>query len=196
MFGFVFTGLFFFGTPGALADLPAQQPTGSIPTVTGTPAGSSITVNSDQPKVNVHTGPGVDYPLIGILVTGQTVPAIAASREGDWIQIVYRGVPGNTGWIYGRLVTLNGDLPPEVASPPTPTPRYTPTINPTAEARFGATIEATPLPTFTVAAPFAVPTFSASQQTAGISIPPIGFIITGLVVVGILGVVLSFLRGR
>lgn len=193
---FVIAGLCFLGISRARAGLPAQQPTVSIPTVTGTPAGPSITVNMDQQKVYVHTGPGLNYPVIGILVTGQTVPAKAVSREGDWIEIVYYGVPGDSGWIYSRLVTLDEGTLPEVTPPPTPTPKYTPTINPTAEARFGAKIEPTRLPTYTAAAPFAVPTFSASEQTAGISAPPIGFVIAGLVVVGVFGVVLSFLRGR
>ncbi len=35
----------------------AQQPTVAIATVTGTPAGTMITVNMDQDHVNVRAGP-------------------------------------------------------------------------------------------------------------------------------------------
>jgi len=72
----------------------AQQPTGSVPTVTGTPSGPIATVvNADG--ANVRAGPNsVDYEIIGpSLIDGQQVPALGRSPGGDWIQIYYLGVP-------------------------------------------------------------------------------------------------------
>src|SRR5450759_1412415 len=72
----------------------AQQPTGNVPTVTGTPGGPIITVTSPD-GANVRAGPSMyDYALIGYLVPGETAPAIGQSPKGEWKQIIYLGAPG------------------------------------------------------------------------------------------------------
>ncbi len=80
----------------------AQIPTGSIPTVTGTPVGALIIVmDSEVGYANVRSGPGtVGYDIVGILTEGAEAPAIGRSPGGDWIQIVYPGAPGNVAWVY------------------------------------------------------------------------------------------------
>ena len=70
---------------GRVFAAPVQQPpTGTIATVTGTPTGPVIVV-PDQ--VNVRTGPSTEYELIGVLIAGQTAPAIGRTAGGDWIQV-------------------------------------------------------------------------------------------------------------
>ena len=82
----------------------AQQPTGDVPTVTGTPLGAFVTVNQDQDFVNVRSGPSsYFYPRVGVLVSGQSAPALGRSPGGDWIMIGYTGAPGNVGWIMIHL---------------------------------------------------------------------------------------------
>ena len=180
------------------AALPAhaQQPTGSIPTVTGTPLGPRITVNLDQDYVNVRSGPSsFFYPRIGILMRGQAAPALGRSADGSWIEIQYLGVPGNIGWVYGANVTLSsGSVLPIVEAPATPTALATPTINPTLEAAFIPPVTPTSLATFTPAAPVEVPSFS--DVNGNTSIAPIGLLIFGFGFVGVLVAVVSFLRGR
>ena len=57
-----------------------QQPTVSIPTVTGTATGPIAVVHSEpEEQINVRSGPGLDYPKIGVLLNRQQVPAFAAS---------------------------------------------------------------------------------------------------------------------
>jgi hypothetical protein len=106
-------------------------------------------------------------------------------------------VPGSIGWVYALYVSLTGtggvELP-RVAVPPTPTPASTPTINPTLVAAFIPVENATRLPTFTAAPPLAVPTFV--DETPAFSRIPIGLLILGTALVGILGTMISFLRGR
>ncbi|HEY6073676.1 MAG TPA: SH3 domain-containing protein, partial [Anaerolineales bacterium] len=175
----------------------AQQPTGSVPTVTGTPAGAYITVNMDanQPQINVRGGPSTYiYPPIGVLLYGQQAPALGRSPGGDWIQISYPGVPGSLGWVYAPLVRLSpGANLPIVEPPPTPTPASTPTIDPTLAAIFIAPETATRLPTFTPPPALEIPTFS--DATAAPSRVPIGLLIFGFGFVGVLGAFISFLRG-
>lgn len=170
-----------------------QQPTVSIPTVTGTPSGPSIFVPE---QVNVRSGPGTDYELLGILVQGQTAAAVGRSPGGEWIMVVYPGVPDGIGWVYTRLVRLDAGQStlPIVEPPATPTSQITVTIDPTLAAQFNITGEPTRLPTFTPAAPIVQPTFNTVNLNGSSSIPPI-LPIAGLLLVGMFGLVISFLRG-
>jgi hypothetical protein len=180
--------------PGQIVVL-AQQPTGSVPTVTGTPQGAFVIVNSDQAQINVRGGPSTYlYPPVGVLMAGQQVSAIGRSPGGDWIQIIYPGVDGSVGWVYAPLVKLSpGANLPIVEPPPTPTPVSTPTIDPTLQAAFITPDIATCLPTYTAAPPLVVPTFAdESDSPSGI---PIGLLIFGLGFIGALGVLISFVRG-
>jgi hypothetical protein len=174
----------------------AQQPTGSVPTVTGTPRGPYVTVNLDVDFVNVRSGPSeYFYPKIGILMRGQTAPALGRSPDGAWIQVYYVGVPGNTGWIYAPNVSLNSSgFLPLVEPPPTPTPPATPTINPTLEAAFIPPQTPTRLPTFTPPPP--VENLVFTDNTDAAPRVPLGLIVLVLGFVGGLIAIISFLRGR
>lgn len=192
--GLLLLGLFDPGKPIAFA----QQPTGSIPTVTGTPAGPVITVDQSLKVIRVWAGPSIyDYPSIGVLIGNETAPAIGRARDReDWIQIRYPGVPGATGWVYGLYVSLSaGARLPLVDIPPTPTPFATPTINPTLEAAFIGQQTPTRLPTFTPPAPLEQPLFTDAPSSSTTSIPT-GLLILSLGIFGFLGAVISYLRGR
>jgi hypothetical protein len=175
----------------------AQQPTGSVPTVTGTPPGASVTVYADPNEVGVFSGPSADtgsYAQIGILIAGETVPALGYSTDGKWIQIIYLGVKDGKGWIYAPYVKLSpGFSLPDIESPPTITPATTPTLDPTYVAAYGLTLEPTKLATFTSPGALQIPTFAVANS--GGSTVPFGLIIFGLIFIGVLGAVVSFLRG-
>jgi len=173
----------------------AQQPTGSIPTVTGTPSGVIVAVYLDLAQIKVYSGPSTYlYPAIGVLLAGQEVPAFGLSEDGNWIQIDYPGVVDSVAWVYAPYVSIKktGNLP-VLKSPPTPTPASTPTINPTLAAAFIAPVTATRLPTFTAPAPMAYSPFEEADPNTGQV--PMGFLIFGFGFVGALGALISFLRG-
>ncbi len=183
------------------APVQAQQPTGSIPTVTGTPIRPMVSVDPSLQQIDVYAGPSsFNYPAIGVLLTGVKVPALGRARDdANWIMIRYEGVPGSIGWVYALYVSLLGGASgsavlPLVDSPPTPTPASTPTINPTLAAAFIAPQAAQRLPTYTPPAPLAIPTFVNQAQYP--SRIPVGLLIFGFLFIGALGVVISFLRGR
>jgi len=176
----------------------AQQPTGSIPTVTGTPAGPIIRVDPSLPQIRVYAGPSsFDYPAIGVMLANEIAPALGVAKDRqDWIQIYYPGVPGSTGWVYALYVFLSpGAILTPIDIPPTPTPLSTPTINPTLEAAFIGQTTPTRLPTFTPPPPLELPSFTdeVGTQTTGI---PTGLIILSLGLFGVMGAVISYLRGR
>lgn len=176
----------------------AQQPTGSIPTVTGTPSGAFITVTNPE-QINVRSGPNsYRYPIIGVLLPGETAPALGRSPGGDWIQIIYLGVAGNVGWVYAPLVSLGppGTFLETVEPPPTPTPLTTPTIDPTLAAEFIPQFTATRLPTYTAPAPLVLPTYAAEASASRVIGIPMGLVITVFALIGTFGALISFLRGR
>lgn len=174
----------------------AQQPTGSLPTVTGTPSGPMAAVYLDLGQIDVYAGPSsFFYPAIGVLLAGQQVPALGHSNDEQWIMIRYPGVPKSVAWVYAPYVSLlRGGSLPELPAPPTPTLISTPTINPTLAAAFIAQATSTRLATFTPPAPLAVPVFV--DQTTRFSSVPMGLIIFGLAFIGSLGALISYLRGR
>jgi len=173
-----------------------QQPTVAIPTVTGTLSGPIAIVYSEpDEQINVRAGPGTEYPKVGILLNRQQVPALGATPGGSWVQIAYPGVEGGVAWVYAPLVRIDGVLP-IVEPPPTPTPQFTPTIDPTLASQFVLDIPPTRLPTFTPAPPLIIPTFPAAGSNTGTGGVPIGFVITGLTVIGIFGLIISLLRRR
>lgn len=178
----------------------AQQPTGSIPTVTGTPGGATVALYLDEghPQEYVYSGPSIYlYPAIGVLLAGQEVPAYGYSEDKNWIQIYYPGVPNSVAWVYAPYVKVVkfGELP-LVAAPPTPTPASTPVvnINPTLVAAFSTPVLPTRLPTFTPPVPLVVATFV--DEAVNTNRVPVGLLIFGFGFVGALGTIISFLRGR
>lgn len=195
--GVIFIGGLMIGVTGAQASDDLQQPTVSVPTVTGTPVGSVIRVNADNAQINVRSGPGTDYVSIGVMIAGEEAAAYGRSAGGSWIQVAYPGVESGVGWVYSPLVTIlrGGDLP-VLEPPPTATPRITPTIDPTLASQFIQESQPTRLPTFTAPPPLVLPTYSPPESSpiqVGI---PIGLIIVILGVIGLLGSLVSLIRGR
>ncbi len=176
----------------------AQQPTGSVPTVTGTATGPTIKVDISLQQVTVYAGPSLyDYPAVGVLLANETAPALGRARgRDDWIQIYYAGVPGSVAWVYALYVKLSpGAFLPIIEVPLTPTPFSTPTLNPTLEAAFIGQQTPTRLPTFTPPPPLDLPSFSDSNSTGNRGVPT-GLLILSLGLFGFFGAVISYLRGR
>jgi hypothetical protein len=201
---FLLVGLVIFSFSQVGAREIAQQPTVSIPTVTGTPTGPVVRVNADNDFIRVRSGPGGEYIQVGLLIAGEKAPASGQNVEGTWIQIVYPGVEGGIGWVYSPLVTIlsggdllvgGGDLS-VVDPPPTATPRVTPTVDPTVAAQFVNEAAATRQPTYTSPPQLVIPTLEPdAPSTSGVGFP-IGLVIVLLVAVGILGALFALIRGR
>ncbi len=190
-------GLFSLAVPQARAERAVQQPTVAIATVTGTPTGPSVRVNADQTTINVRSGPGTEYPQIGVLVANQVVPAIGRSEGGLWIQILYPGVAEGVGWVYAPYVTfVQAAELPIVEPPPRPGPLVTPTIDPTLAAQFVLDVPATRLPTYTPPPPLVIPTYTVEFGVGGIGAFPWGLLIAVFGIIGISGGLVSLLRGR
>ncbi len=174
-----------------------QQPTGMLPTVTGTPEGVTATVLLDQgDPVNVRSGPGIFFDKVGVLLPGQKVTVAGRSAGGDWIMIDFPGAPGSFGWVYSPVVVLSPGELPIVEPPSTPTPAITATINPTLAAQFITTPDPTRMPTFTPGERLVVPTYSDTFTSSFLGRIPAGLIIIILAGMGGLLALFSFIRSR
>jgi TolB protein len=82
--------------------------------------------------LNVRTGPGTAYPVIGVLTQGDVVEVVGKNATSDWLQITHpAGAEGDVlslskgqAWIAAAYVDLSGSLAvvPEVSAPPPPPP--------------------------------------------------------------------------
>ncbi len=182
---------------GSISYVRAQQPTGSIPTVTGTPKGpmASVKIGLTEDHVNVRTGPSTLYDAVGLIYIGSSVPVLGKSIGGDWLLVEYPGVPGGTGWVWALYMDVTPGEIPIVEMPPSPEPKATYTIDPTMASQFITTPLATRLPTFTPPPALAIATYESSspQQFAGI---PVGLIIIVLLGLGIIISLFTYFQSR
>ncbi len=120
-----------------VVDLPEPEPT--------VPSGR---VNSPQ-GLNIRSGPGVNFPIIGFARDGDEGEIVGRSVDGRWWAAAVPIAPGGIGWASADFViATNAENVPviEVAPPvvvvpttaPTPTPPPPPTATPVAEISFGA----------------------------------------------------------
>jgi uncharacterized protein YraI len=79
-----------------------------------------------QVSVNVRSGPGTNYPVLEQLAPGQAAMVIGRNDNGSWWQVerVDQTQPDAPGWIFGEVVTFEGDAEAIAVAetPPLPTP--------------------------------------------------------------------------
>ncbi len=109
-----------------------------------TSSGPALAVTNDS--VNVRSGPGTQYGVIGQLQNGATAAVRGKSADGAWWQIEYSSAPTGVGWVNGSVVQPNS----AAASVPVVTPLPTSTGAPVTALPATATSTestATPAPT-------------------------------------------------
>ncbi|MHC4446051.1 MAG: PA14 domain-containing protein, partial [Planctomycetota bacterium] len=109
------------------AQTPPDNPQPAQPTVTATT------------NLNIRSGPGLDYPIIGLLPVGQSAEAIGISADRGWWLISVSGIADGVGWVSAYYVTpQNTNEIATVQAPRLPAPvsitdswrgEYYPTVN-------------------------------------------------------------------
>jgi len=96
--------------------------------VPATPAPGAPTVIVTAPDgVNIRTGPGTEYEVIGILPQNTQAPIIGRSADGQWWVVDIKATPNGQGWVSARYVTAeNADNAPVILPPGAPAPTATP----------------------------------------------------------------------
>ncbi len=144
------------GTCGS-SDLNASSvsPTATPEQVVATPqlAAATCTVTSNAGgAVNVRSGNGTQYVIVGSLPAGQAFPALGQnSANGVWVQV---NVNGTIGWVSASVTRLDGDCSAlqSIAAPVNaqlaPTQAPTQAAPPTSSGNQGnPTLTATAMPT-------------------------------------------------
>lgn len=96
--------------PSAPTPVTEPEPSGA-----GQGQGNAVaTVGED---VNVRDGPGTEYDRIGGATAGEEYTITGKSADGEWWQIDFEG---QSGWVYGTLVTATDAENVPVVTPTTP----------------------------------------------------------------------------
>ncbi len=119
-------------------DIPEPDP--------GVPTGRVTAPNG----VNIRSGPGTNFPVLGVAPFGASGEIIGRSADSAWWVVAVPAAPGGNGWVSANFVAAsNAEDVPVIASPPppvvivptpapTPTPLPQPTATPSAQISFSA----------------------------------------------------------
>ncbi len=155
-------------TPLAGGQLSSPLVTATL-TVTGTPAVTATSATAGaapavtaKVALNIRSGPGTNYPVLGGLAAGQSAPITGKSGDGLWWEIVFPGSPSGQGWVSAQPQLSTGSNAGNVSvasapSPPPPTPAPTSTPSPTPVP--------TPTPAPTSAPALKIDSFTADHYT-------------------------------
>lgn len=67
------------------------------------PVTGKVTVDGGSDVINVRTGPGTMFILVGRLFAGQTVEVTGRSPQGDWWRVKIGKLEG---WVYSAYLTV------------------------------------------------------------------------------------------
>ena len=128
--------------PDEGAELPPPIVTVEATLVPPTPEpGDPVARVTARAGVNVRTGPGLEYQVIGLAPFNAQLEVVGVSRDGTWWVVNVPASLNSQGWVADEYVQVeNGDNVIAVPAPPTPTPAAspTPTATPAPEINFSA----------------------------------------------------------
>ena len=101
---------------------PEQDPIVIPPPAEGAPIATSTTY------INARTGPGLNYPVLGVGAPGATAEISGKSSDGQWWQIIVPAtISGNErAWVSGAYVVTQNTENVPVVDAPEPPPAVTP----------------------------------------------------------------------
>ncbi len=148
-------------------------------TDTATPPAAQLTITGDL--VNVRSGPGTDFDLVGTATAGESFAIVARSAAGDWWEVCCFG--GQNGWVFGELATAaNADAVPIAADQPAPPVAVAAvaTVAPATDAEATPAPQAPNTPTPQPAAPYDPTASSAGNFDPNAQYQIVGFRVLGL----------------
>ncbi|MCL4857845.1 MAG: PD40 domain-containing protein [Caldilineaceae bacterium] len=129
----------------------AAEPVEITPAEPQGPSGSVVA----EAGVNVRTGPGTDYPILGVAPQGATGEIVGVSEDGQWWVAHVPTAPNEQGWVATAYIeATNAEDVPIIPAPP-----LTKTAAPVADTGPAAT----PVPVPEALDPGSLILFSASR---------------------------------
>lgn len=99
------------GDVTALSAAATAAPVSETVSTAATPVADSApelaTVRTDGSRLNVRSGPGVDFPVVAKADNASSYPALGKSADEAWVQIEIADAPDGMGWVSARFVTLS-----------------------------------------------------------------------------------------
>lgn len=138
-------------TATASLTAPLSTPT-TVAVATSAPTTPQLTISADV--ANVRSGPATSFDLVASVLKGEQFTVNARTQAGEWWQICC--INGQSGWVYGELVTV--ELAEAVAVATDLPTVAEPTAQPIAVA---------PTATLAPAAPTAAPPPPSNDASAG-----------------------------
>lgn len=88
------------------------QTTNAQSAQSATPMGASPTVSvlTHNARLNIRSGPGLDYPVISKAVANQAYTAHGRNEVGDWISIDLPALAGGLGWVSAQYIEADAPL--------------------------------------------------------------------------------------
>lgn len=66
-----------------------------------------LAINDGSQSVNIRTGDGLDYAIVGRLEPGMQARVVGKNQAEEWLRI---NLPTVNGWVYLEMVEISGDL--------------------------------------------------------------------------------------
>ncbi|MEZ4729052.1 MAG: SH3 domain-containing protein [Caldilineaceae bacterium] len=109
---------------------------------TGAATGVTATVTVSGARLNIRSGPGIRYRIIGKANRNEEVTVLARNGAADWVQIALPESEDGFGWVaatYLRLSSAVADLPVSTAVSAAPTVAVAATTAPSTTSSISAT---------------------------------------------------------
>lgn len=118
--------------PGSTpTDTPAAAPTATSTTAVATPisvVNTAVQYVQARADVNIRSGPGTEYNVIGWVAAGQTASVTGASSDGRWWRVICPNGSSGSCWVTaGTQYTQVANSP--VSNRPQPSPTTAPCTN-------------------------------------------------------------------
>lgn len=134
---------------------PQESTRPRFPGISLRPPSQSVPTVTANVNVNVRSGPGLQFPILGVAEQDMSGEMLGISPDGHWYAVkVPSSASGNeTGWVSASYVTLSNPnseqiatiqpplLPPAVNAPPPPAGAPTATTLETTTIRSGPSLE-------------------------------------------------------
>lgn len=119
------------------------------PTATATPVPSGVPVGVVRTDLNVRSGPGTQYQVVGRVAANTEVEIVGRNDDESWWYIVYPNTPDQRGWVAAEYAPSQNAGGVPVVDTPTPIPTNTPTATATPVLTETPTSTPTKVPTAT-----------------------------------------------
>lgn len=103
----------------------------AVPATPPPPPPASVAQLTTTANLNVRSGPGANYDILGVLLLGQQAEIIGRNSDATWWQIKFAGAKQGYGWVsaqfaqtsnIGNVPIVNAPAPPPTPAPPAPVP--------------------------------------------------------------------------